>query len=87
MSGTEYDVIVERGYVAIVERGDTSFGAYVPDLPGCIAVGKTEGETARLIREAIGLHINSLTKNAEPVPPPREIAIDWEGGGAAVRLK
>ena len=40
-------------YVVIVEQGETSFGAYVPDLPGCVAVGKNRDEAVQLIREAI----------------------------------
>ncbi len=57
-------------YVVIVEQGDSSFGAYVPDLPGCVAVGETRDETMELIREAIEMHIESLRENGEPVPPP-----------------
>jgi predicted RNase H-like HicB family nuclease len=57
-------------YIVIVEQGDTSFGAYVPDLPGCVAVGETRDEAMDLIREAIEMHIESLRENGEPVPPP-----------------
>jgi len=57
-------------YVVIVERGSTSFGAYVPDLPGCVAVGETRDEAMELIREAIEMHIESLRENGEPVPLP-----------------
>lgn len=57
-------------YVVIIEQGDTSFGAYVPDLPGCVAVGESRGEAIELIREAIEMHIESLRENGEPVPPP-----------------
>jgi len=57
-------------YVVIVEQGDTSFGAYVPDLPGCVAVGETRDEAMSLIREAIELHIESLRENGEDVPEP-----------------
>lgn len=57
-------------YVVIIERGDTSFGAYVPDLPGCVAVAETKDEAMELIREAIELHIESLRENGEPVPAP-----------------
>lgn len=57
-------------YVVIVEQGDTSFGAYVPDLPGCVAVGETRDEAMKLIREAIELHIDSLRGNGDPVPEP-----------------
>ncbi len=57
-------------YVVILEQGETSFGAYVPDLPGCVAVGESRGEAMELIREAIELHIESLRANGEPVPMP-----------------
>jgi len=57
-------------YVVILEQGETSFGAYVPDLPGCVAVGETRDEAMDLIREAIELHIESLKENGEPVPAP-----------------
>jgi predicted RNase H-like HicB family nuclease len=57
-------------YVVIVEQGDSSFGAYVPDLPGCVAVGETRDEAMDLIREAIELHIDSLRENGEQVPTP-----------------
>jgi predicted RNase H-like HicB family nuclease len=57
-------------YVVILEQGDTSFGAYVPDLPGCVAVGESRDEAMELIREAIEMHIESLRENDEPVPTP-----------------
>jgi len=57
-------------YVVIIEQGPTSFGAYVPDLPGCVAVGESRQETMELIRKAIELHIESLRENGEPVPSP-----------------
>jgi predicted RNase H-like HicB family nuclease len=57
-------------YVVVVEQSETSFGAYVPDLPGCVAVGETREETLQLIREAIELHVGSLLNAGEHVPPP-----------------
>jgi predicted RNase H-like HicB family nuclease len=57
-------------YAVIIERGDASFGAYVPDLPGCIAVAKTKEEVERLIAEAIAFHIEGLLENGDPVPAP-----------------
>jgi predicted RNase H-like HicB family nuclease len=57
-------------YVFIVEEGDTSFGPYVPDLPGCVAVGESRDEAIDLIREAIEMHIESLRENGEMVPSP-----------------
>lgn len=55
-------------YLVIVEEGETSFGAYVPDLPGCVAVTESREELVKLIREAIELHIESLKADNEPVP-------------------
>ena len=55
-------------YVAIVEQGEYSYGAYVPDLPGCIAVGETCEETLRLIHEAIELHIQGLKEDGLAAP-------------------
>ena len=57
-------------YLVIVEQGETSFGAYVPDLPGCVAVAESRDEAMQLIREAIEMHIESLRENGEPVPSP-----------------
>ena len=57
-------------YVVILEQGETSVGAYVPDLPGCVAVGESREEAMDLIREAIELHLESLRENGEPVPAP-----------------
>jgi predicted RNase H-like HicB family nuclease len=57
-------------YVVILEEGETSVGAYVPDLPGCVAVGETREEAMGLIREAIEFHVESLREHGEPVPPP-----------------
>jgi len=57
-------------YVVIIEQGDTSFGAYVPDLPGCVAAAETRDEAMQLIREAIEMHLESFRDNGESVPPP-----------------
>ncbi len=57
-------------YMVVVERGETSWGAHVPDLPGCIAVGETREEVLKLIREAIEFHIDGLRQDGLPVPTP-----------------
>jgi predicted RNase H-like HicB family nuclease len=57
-------------YAVIIERGDTSYGAYVPDLPGCVAVAETRAEVEKLIAEAIALHIESLREYGNLVPEP-----------------
>lgn len=57
-------------YVVIFEKGENSYGAYVPDLPGCIAVGETLEEVSALITKAIAFHIEALQDAGEPVPQP-----------------
>ena len=57
-------------YLVVVEKGTSSYGAYVPDLPGCIAVGDTRREVLKLIREGIALHIEALREAGEPIPAP-----------------
>ena len=57
-------------YLVVVEKGKKSYGAYVPDLPGCAAVGETRREVMKLIREGISLHIESLIEAGEDVPEP-----------------
>ena len=57
-------------YLVVIEAGPNSFGAYVPDLPGCIAAGETREEAATLIQEAIELHIEDLKARGEQVPSP-----------------
>lgn len=56
-------------YLVIVEKGPSSYGAYVPDLPGCVAVGETRAEVARLIHEAMEFHIEGLIGDGQAVPP------------------
>ena len=57
-------------YLVIFEKGASSYGAYVPDLPGCVAVGETMDEVRRLIAEAIQFHIEGLRKDGLVVPLP-----------------
>lgn len=57
-------------YLVVIEKGVTSYGAHVPDLPGCIAVGNTKDEVLTLIREAIEFHIEGLRQDGASIPPP-----------------
>lgn len=58
-------------YLVIVEESDNGFGAYVPDLPGCVAAAATRSEAIALIQEAIEFHIDGLRKSGDPIPSPR----------------
>lgn len=65
---------MSRNYTVIIERGPKSWGAYVPDLPGCVAVGRTEAEVRRLIREAIQFHLEGLQAERRRIPAARSYA-------------
>lgn len=62
-------------YTVIYEKGDTSWGAYVPDLPGVIAAGDSREEVESLIREAVEFHIEGLKAEGLAVPAPAS----WAG--------
>ena len=57
-------------YVVVIEKAESNYGAYVPDLPGCVAVAETRQEVVRLIREAIELHLESLREAGGTIPEP-----------------
>ena len=61
-------------YTVIFEKGPTSWGAYVPDLPGVISVGDSREEIERLIHEAIEMHIEGLREEGLPIPAPSSFA-------------
>ena len=61
-------------YTVVVEEGPTSFGAYVPDLPGCVAASETRAGVLALIREAIASHLEVLRDEGMTIPPPHSTA-------------
>lgn len=67
--GFEIGDVVMR-YMVVVEQGPNSFGAYVPDLPGCIAAGSSKQEVLQLIQEAIEFHLEGIKDQGASVPQP-----------------
>ncbi len=61
-------------YAVVLEKSSDGYGAYVPDLPGCVAMGDTREETEALIREAIEFHIEGMREDGTPIPAPTAIA-------------
>jgi predicted RNase H-like HicB family nuclease len=57
-------------YNVVYERAPHNWSAYVPDLPGCIATGKTRADVERNIREAIELHLEAMRADGEHIPEP-----------------
>ena len=69
-------------YLVVIEKGSSSYGAYAPDLPGCIAAAESEAEVRELIKEAIEFHIAGLREDGLPVPPPSSSGALVEVGAA-----
>jgi predicted RNase H-like HicB family nuclease len=59
-----------KKYLIIVEKTDTGYSAYSPDVPGCGSTGDSKAEVERNIREAIQFHIEGLRADGHPVPEP-----------------
>ena len=60
-------------YAVIIEQGETSYGAYVPDLPGCVAVAETKDEVISLIKDAIEFHLEGIKQEGQAVPVPSSV--------------
>ena len=60
-------------YAVVIERANENYSAYVPDLPGCVATGKSREDVEDRIREAIRLHIDGLREDGVAVPEPESI--------------
>lgn len=57
-------------YAIVIEKADSNYSAYVPDLPGCVATGVTPEEAEKEIREAIKFHIEGMKEDGDPIPNP-----------------
>jgi len=57
-------------YAIVIEKGEGNYGAYVPDLPGCVATGASVEEVQREIQEAIEFHLEGLRSDGLPIPEP-----------------
>ncbi len=61
-------------YAMIIEKGERNYSACLPDLPGCIATGKTLEEVKQRMREAIEMHLRGMREDGLPVPEPTSVA-------------
>jgi predicted RNase H-like HicB family nuclease len=62
-----------KRYAIVIEKAASNYAAYVPDLPGCVATGKSVEETEQLLREAIALHLEGLEEDGLPIPEPSSV--------------
>lgn len=65
-------------YVVVIEKAETSYGAYVPDLPGCVAVAESLEEVKILIESAIEFHLEGMEEDGLLIPEPKTIAHEVE---------
>ena len=75
--------MTNRKYSVVIEPTDTGFGAYVPDLPGCVSTGATLAEVEGNIREAIAFHLDGMIEDGDPIPEPRALGTSVEVASAA----
>jgi predicted RNase H-like HicB family nuclease len=62
-----------RRYAIVVEKAESNYAAYVPDLPGCVATGATVAETEQRLQQAIEIHVQGLREDGLPVPEPSSV--------------
>ncbi len=62
-------------YTVLIEKGPTNYGAYIPDLPGCVAVADTKEEVIALIEEGIVYHLEEMQADGDPIPEPTTTAL------------
>ena len=61
-------------FLVVIEKAGRNYSAYCPDLPGCVATGKTREAAERNIHKAIEMHIQGMIEDRQPIPKPRAIA-------------
>ena len=74
-------------YAVVIERGKRNYGAYVPDVPGCVAVGDTVQEALASIREALEFHFEGMREDGHPLPDPASLVDYVEVNTAPVSPK
>lgn len=74
-------------YLIIIESTDTGYSAYSPDVPGCIATGKSRSEVEQHMKEAIRFHLHGLQEEGLPLPVPRTDAAYCDIGEPADRVR
>jgi len=57
-------------YAVVIEKAARNYSAYLPDVPGCVATGKTVAQTMSNLHEALEMHLEDMKKDGEPIPDP-----------------
>ena len=59
-----------KKYLIVIEKAGKNFSAYIPDVPGCVATGKTAAEAKQAIKEALAFHLEGMAEDGQKVPDP-----------------
>jgi predicted RNase H-like HicB family nuclease len=78
--------MAQQQYLVVIEPSATGYGAYVPDIPGCVAVGETRVEVEELIREALTAHLEMMAEAGEPIRAAMSEAITVDVSVPAVQV-
>jgi predicted RNase H-like HicB family nuclease len=65
-------------YTVLIEQGASNYGAWLPDLPGCVAVGESREEVLQRISEALPMHLELMREGGENIPLPITTAVELE---------
>ena len=61
-------------FLIVIEKADSNYSAYSPDLPGCVATGKTRAQAAKNMHQAIEMHVKGMREDRTPIPKSHAIA-------------
>ena len=61
-------------YLIVIERGETNYSAYSPDVPGCVATGESVEETLGNMRAGIEFHLEGMAQHGDPIPVPQTLS-------------
>jgi len=76
-----------KNYLVIYEPGERNWSAFCPDVPGCVAAGRTRAETERLMAEALSQHLEGLQEDGEAIPEPSGIEAGYVTAAARSLLE
>ena len=68
---------MKKRYLVVYEKAASNYGAFAPDVPGCVSLGETLDETRRLMAEGLRFHLDTMVRDGEPIPEPMTSNYDF----------
>ncbi|HET6246940.1 MAG TPA: type II toxin-antitoxin system HicB family antitoxin [Tepidisphaeraceae bacterium] len=85
-SWTQVNGRIQMRYAVVIEKATKNYSAYLPDVPGCVAAGKTVEETLSLLREAVAMHFDAMNRDGETIPDPDSLVTYFDVETPAERV-